>query len=301
MMRALLRAGLRRDLRSGYTWLALLISLLCGLIAIPVLWRFDPEYGMRFYLDSEVLVFALIFGLAVSAALRMLRGALEHESGMSRNKLIGGASKGELLLTEMIIAAGTALVQCILTVCPVLYAALLYVQYFTPKKAAQLFLLFLACYLFFAVLMTLIWYYARSSAAIVVTGCVLFAVTGMGGLMLTAKLQQPQYSIEDFEVVRNEQGEVVSHREKRVRNPQALHGPLRTVCEVLDTVNPVMAAFHAYIQIEQSDMHADISEKDAEGRASERHTLYYCPAALSGLTLLMFAGGLLFAPNKNFN
>lgn len=300
-MRALLRADLRRDLHSAGTWLALLVSLLCGLAAIPALWRFDAELGMHFYLDSEVLVGSLVIGLAVSAALRMLRGALEHESGMSRNKLIGGASKGELLLAEFILAAGTALVQCILTVCPILNAAMLHVRYFSPKRAVQLFLLFAACYLFFAVLMTLIWYYARSSAAIVVTGCVLFAVTGMGGLMLTAKLQQPQYSIEDFEVVRNEQGEVVSHREKRVRNPQALHGPLRTVCEALDTVNPVTAAFHAYMQIEQSNEYADISEKPAPERIEERRTLYHCPAALSGLTLLLFAGGLLLAPQKNFN
>ena len=300
-MRALLRADLRRDLHSPCTWLALLISLLCGLAAIPVLWQYDPAYGTQFYLDEGVLVLSLIIGLAAAAALRILRGALEHESGMSRNKLIGGASKGELLLAEIILAAGIALIQCILAVCPILYAALLHVQYFTPKKAVLLFLLFASCYLFFAVLMTLVWYYARSSATVVVTGCVLFTVIGMGGLMLSSKLQQPEYYIRDTDIVLDEKGKVVSHREERVRNSQAMHGPLRMVCEALDTVNPVMAAFHAYTQIEQSNEYANISEKPAQERIEERRTLYDCPAALSGLTLLLFAGGLLLAPRKNFN
>ena len=45
----------------------------------------------------------------------------------------------------------------------------------------------------------------------------------------------------------------------------------------------------------------DYPEIRAEERKMERSLLRYRPAALFGLTLLVFAGGILFAPKKNFN
>ena len=297
-MRALLRAGLRRDLHSIYTWLALLICLLCGLIPMPAFKLYDGEFGG---MDTGTVVLALLLSMGVTVVLRLMRGASEQESGMSRNKLIGGASKGELLLAELIIACGTSAVQCILTACPILFAALMHVQFFDEAAAFRFFLIYLCSYLFFAVLMTLVWYYAPSAAAVIIVGSSLCAVICLGGMLLSEKLSLPQYYIRQTDIVKDEKGRMISHREERDINPEALHGRLRTVCQAVDTVNPFITTMRSVNLIDLYQYPEQYRFPRAEEKIEEKRTLCYRPASVFGLTLLLFAGGMLFAPGKNFN
>ncbi len=297
-MRALLRAGLRRDLHSIYTWLALLANLICGLIPLNAFKLYDTEFGG---MDSGFVSLFLIVGMAISVILRLLRGALEHESGMSRNKLIGGASKGELLLSELIIACGTAFVQCVLTAGSILLFALTHVRYFEEAIALRLFLVYLCSYLCFAVLMTLVWYYAPSTAAVIVIGSSLFAGIGMGGLMLNAKLSQPQYFITQTDIVKDKNGRMISHREEKTPNPEALHGRLRTFCQAVDTVNPLMTTLQSVNLIDMYRYPEKERAASSELKIEKQRTLSYRPASIFGATLLLFAGGMLLAPKKNFN
>ena len=299
-MRALLRAGLRRDLHSIYTYLALAVSLICGVFMMLIMSAARTEM-MR----SELLGFALILlvtGEAVSAAVLLLRGALEHDSGMIRNRLIGGASKGEIILTELILAAGLSLLQCLLTAGLFLYGVLLGSMHITLSQTAKLLLVCITGYLFFAVIMTVAWYYAPRASAAVIAGCVIFTFIGMSASILNGRLSEPEYYTVTVDAKYDENGKLISHRQLINENPEAIHGTLRKVCEAAQVINPLQTPSDLceYLDTYLAPDYYGVMQ-NAEQRHKTRSLLIYRPTALFGMTLLLFAGGILFAPKKNFN
>ncbi|MBP0971195.1 MAG: hypothetical protein J5753_04070 [Oscillospiraceae bacterium] len=297
-MRALLRAGLRRDLHSIYTYLALAVSFLCGLLPMWLMLNYNPMIRDTTF---PVTVTLLIAGEAVSSALLLLRGALEHDSGMIRNRLIGGASKGEVLLSELILAAGISMIQGLITTGMTLFGALLRSWNMKESVAAKLLVVCLTGYLFFAVVMTVVWYYSPRASFAVIAGCVFFTVIGMGGAILADRLAEPEHYKVWVDQKYDEEGRLINHRELINDNPLALHGTLRKVCEAAQVMNPLQTPPKLCDYLETQLEPGGSPEIHAEKRKMERSLLRYRPAALFGLTLLVFAGGILFAPKKNFN
>ena len=98
---------------------------------------------------------------------------------------------------------------------------------------------------------------------------------------------------------------MISHREKKIRNYEALHGPLRTFCKGAVLFDMMQSPLDdaEYISRYQEYDDAKIDEQlffSAERREIER-LLHIRPVAVLGLTLLLFAAGLFFAPRVNIN
>ena len=305
MIRILLRARLRRDLHHPLTYAALVLALLIGIYIFPATAHMhdNPEYYA--WISYDKLIVPLMCGLILSAAMMILRCAVDKESGMLRSKLIAGASKGELLLADILYAVLSALVHFVLSVLPVIFWALTNLRYFSGKQARTAILILLPSYLFFAVLMPVLCYYARSTAAAVVIGIALPMLLFFAGITVIEKLEQPQYHIQYVDMQYDEDGRMISHREKKIRNYEALHGPLRTFCKGAVLFDMMQSPLDdaEYISRYQEYDEAKIDEQlffSAERREIER-LLHIRPVAVLGLTLLLFAAGLFFAPRVNIN
>ena len=123
----------------------------------------------------------------------------------------------------------------------------------------------------------------------------------MGGAILASRLAEPEHYTVWVDEKFDEDGRLISHRQLINDNPLAIHGRLRRVCEAAQVVNPLQTptVLCEYLEMKLEPDYAP--EIRAEERQRERSLLRYRPAALFGITLLLFAGGILLAPKKNFN
>lgn len=234
-MSKLLRAGVRRYLHSFVFWLGLIatavLAMLCG--HNTYLYYLDD-----FYIMLEFMVFAVVISWLIGR---------EHAEGIFRNKVICGHTKGEIFLSELILAAGAAVVMFLI------YAGIFtafnsYTFGVLPTRAlVWIFVDMLLVNLFFAALITAVACLIPNRFVTLVVTVVLVLAVAFVSNQLINLLRQPEYYKEyDYELVEitDDKGnvyvsyDIVPGSEHLVKNPYYVGGTLRQVLLGVEHASP---------------------------------------------------------------
>ncbi len=238
-MSKLLRAGFRRYTHSLLFWFGVAVSVGAGI--------FGGSFANSWYYldDTYYMVSLLTYAVVIS----LLIGR-EFSDGIFRNKIIAGHSKGNIFLSETILAlCAMAVMFTLCALCIVLFVtdifsvipfwiiALIYVGIFIITIVfVSLFVLVSCC--------------ISNKAIAGIVNILLVLALILGGYQLESMLNQPEI-YEGYQMSLDENGEMVK-TEYTFENPNYIRGTLRDVLGVISDISP----FNQYCSYESifSDM-----------------------------------------------
>lgn len=232
-MSRLLRAEFTRLFQSMIYRLGLLFSMgFAGLLVI-IRWR-DYRQNMELFKSAADAWGDIIFGggfyfIFVTAIVISIFVGTEYSDGTIRNKVMVGHTRGNIVLSKLIVCAFADLFMLLLYMAAVVgLGYLLFGSIYIPMKEVLLLigiscfaiLALTAIYLTFAILI--------DSKAIAAVVCLVAAIfLSLSSVFIVSKLSEPEYW--EAYVVKDESGEVLERPAER--NPNYLSGPKREAYE----------------------------------------------------------------------
>lgn len=267
-MRKLLSAGIYRLTRSWLFWAITVYAALCGVM-----------FGLSFRqggLDDMTLM-AFWIGFAVFISLSVGR---EHYENVIRNKMVAGHTRGQVLLSEVLLHAGACAVWTALCALPAgLIGGTSYFSHFPWHVVLLIAIGFLLCGMAVGALMTIL--------------CLLLPQRGVGSILcilLVIGLSLGSYAARDalespehYQIIYvDEDG---TETERLVSNESYVGEPLRTVLGLLYYANP----FSLHNHVSNADFYYVAGYEYVEGDAYRVPQLDRCERAI-GLTPLCMVG-----------
>lgn len=229
-MRKLLSAGFVRLRRSKILWLSCL--LLAGMEATSMLtrWRECRALGIISSLDGGFFTYAGYLGFLIAIFSAFFIGP-EYSDGAIRNKLIGGCTRRDIYLTNLLLMCLAALLMCLSALLPALAVGLPLLGGFKmgAARAALTVLGTIAMSFAWSSLFTLIAMLLDHRTAAAVTALVLAMVLTLAGAYLESRLEAAP-TLQGYELSVN--GQIVPT--EPVPNPAYLpEGPARQAARLL--------------------------------------------------------------------
>ena len=222
-MTKLLRAGIRRYFKCPVSWITLAMLVIFGCLGAA---EIGPQSS-----PDDIYILSLMFGMTSMVTLSIGK---EIGNGSVRNKIVKGYKKGQIFLSEMILAIAICFVLFIVSAVPFIL-----IDYVTLKEiptealikvVAGIILLNLALVSICVFVSCMITNRAISAVvAIVLVIGFLFV-----GFYLNDCLNDPEY----FEVVITSNGET-QKAPNAARNPNYVDGVQRKIYQFLYDVNPL--------------------------------------------------------------
>lgn len=234
-MSKLLRAGVRRYLRSFVFWL--------GLVATVVIALRGGQHAYMYYLyDVDTMLEFITFAVVICWMV-----GREYREGIFRNKIICGHTKGQIFLSELILAEGAAIVM-FLIYAGIFTAVNSYTFGVIPTSALMwIFIDMLLVNLFFAAFITALACMIPNRFIALVVSVVLVVAVEFASYQVIDLLRQPEYYAEyDYEKVefRDNEGNVfvsfepIPESVRLTKNRYYIGGPLRQVMIAVEHASP---------------------------------------------------------------
>lgn len=234
-MTKLLHAGVRRYLHSVIFWLGILATVVVALICSynTYMWYLDD-----FYIMIEFIVFAVVISWLIGR---------EHAEGSFRNKIIVGHTKGEVFLSELVLAEGAAIAM-FLVYAVVFIAFNSYTFGVLPTSIlVWMFVDVLLVNMFFAAMVTVVACLINNRFIALVVSVILVVAVAFFSNQLINLLRQPEYNVEyDYEKVEitDDDGNVyisfdaIPDSRRLVENPYYIGGAPRQVLIAVEHLSP---------------------------------------------------------------
>lgn len=280
-MRDLLRAGFYRSIKNVVTWIALLWSLVDGLLYNRFFNGLSWGDSSRFV--SSMLAFTALISISV---------ILGKGNSAFRNKIICGYTRWQYFVSELLLALGLATLMTLIT----LSAAILpNIGIVGSMKAIHSARFIIGAFLAYISLATLVVVLSlcidRKTAAI--ASCLLFVVISCTILEeVNEALLQPQYG-----------GEMVfmngefRYPEGAEKNPRYVGEPVRSILTVIYDMSP----FGQLDRLNSAHIYCVRGETNGTDIFSQREKyLTSEPLYAIGVITLSILGGLAICKNKDF-
>lgn len=234
MMSRLLRAGVRRYIHNIVFWLALVIT---GIVAVIGASQARSYYFDDVYCVVEFIIFAVMISWLIGR---------EYEEGIFRNKVISGHTKGQIYVSELILGVGSCLLMFLLF--GIIF--IVFNSYVFTKVAfgvlAKLFLDVLLVNICFAVILVTLSCIIPKRAIVAIVNIILVLGIIFASYSVKTVVLQEEYNLEwEYEehTVTDEFGTHtnvtrIEGSEYKVKNPDYIDGPVRTVFETLYDILP---------------------------------------------------------------
>lgn len=281
-MNKLIKAGVRRTQKNLLFPILVIISVAAGVYSGITFNEFS-------YID-DMGILVLFFSLAVFISLSV---GSEYSDGIMRNKIVSGHTKGQIILSELILSIGLGFLTITLYIVSL---AVISHSKLGNVPSLQLFLITVGCFIIFAFITTLLTVTACliPSKAIGAVACILLIlVLYVAYDSLNSLLSQPQnieidYFDENDDYVRTE----------IVPNKRYIDGFWRKVCEFFNNAIPFshISEYENRIYIYNTLTPPEI---EAEIGSYSNQMLYIYPACSAALAFTVALAGFLVFRKKD--
>ncbi len=297
-MSKLLRAGMRRYTHSILFWLGIAFSVGMGLLS-------GYMSNWMFYFED---VYYMITLFAYAVVLSLIIGR-EFSDGIFRNKIIAGHSKGQIFLSETVLALCVTMSMFVLTT---VGFALFNREVFTFVPFGMLATIYVGIVLAtisFVSLMVLVSSCISNKAIASIVNILLILALSFSAYQVQHLLNQPEvYEGYSFEMDK-ETGELVE-TEYQIENPTYVREPMRTVLETFTDIvpygqfikyEPVFRPMLELYAIEEEEYEFYECFKDGvyNPPTEELKELRFLPLYQIGLTIILLGSGYLLFRRKD--
>lgn len=234
-MSKLIRAGVRRYVRNIVFWLAIVATVVAGVIGAR---------GARDFWFNDFYCVIVLFALAVMISWLVGR---ENDEGIFRNKVVTGHTKGQIYLSELILGVG-ACVLMFLIFAGIFTAFNSYV--FAKASISVCIRIYLDSLLvtmcFAAILVTASCLIPKRAISVIVNIVLIFAIIFMAYGVQNIVQQEEYYTEWDYEYMTEVDengnscvvGYAIEGSERLVKNPKYVGGVMRIVYQTVYDILP---------------------------------------------------------------
>ncbi len=295
----LMSAGFRRYTQSTLFWICAALSFATGL------------YGGSLY---EFDAYLYLLPLLICAVLISLSIGREFSSGIFRNKIAAGHTKGKIFLSEAILSLAVATLMDLLHTLGIFLLAHEVIQYVDWKLLVWIRLCVWLTTLAFSAVFVFVSCTVSKRAVASIINILLVVFLYIVGFDTVEALREPEFN-ESIHFNINEAGEHVPVVERNP-NPKYVGDPLRTVMKATEYVSPFGQYFRCHAVFSPmlnlhfitednkpygTDRYEDFIES---GRytppAEEVQAIRSLPCCQIGLMLILLGGGYVIFCKKDF-
>lgn len=237
-MTNLLRADFRRLFKSRAFYICTALLFIAG-TALPLIHYITMhEYPQAMSFDMYFTVYAPIAVIALAAFSALFVGA-DYSDGTIRNKLVAGARRGGVYLSNLTVQTVTGLILCAAYLVPYVIIGTSLLGDF-PENGVRLILVSLAMTVSFASVFTLVTMLSSSKARSAVI-CLVCAIALMAaGLIVSNGLAEPEFYDVYFGHADG------SYEIQQTPDPNYISGTKRTVLLAVNDLNPGAQAMRIF-------------------------------------------------------